>query len=165
MADTILPGTEIRVRSDRPIDVSTWDRGRIYPGHVADDVYAADGGLVIPRGSYAELIVRQVGEHQFVLDLESVQANGRRYVMDATGPHFNMPRSEYQNGSGVVGNIIGAIAGAAGAQVETNGNHIYVPADAVLRFRLQEPLHTVGWNDPGYMDNGYHHHHDGDWYR
>ena len=45
--------------------------------------------------------------------------NGRRYVMDAAGPNLNMPENNYNNGSGLVGSIIGAIAGAAGAQVET----------------------------------------------
>jgi hypothetical protein len=164
-ADTVLPGTEITVRSDSPIDVSRWDRGRIYPGYTASDVYAADGDLAIPQGAYAELIVRQIGPAQLALDLESITVNGRRYVMDAAGPNFNMQQNSYDSGSGLVGNIIGAIAGAAGAQVETQGDHIYVPAESVLRFRLQEPLHTVNWSDPGYMSNGYHHHHDHDWYR
>jgi len=35
IADTILPGTEIPVRTDRPIELHTWDQGRIYPAHVA----------------------------------------------------------------------------------------------------------------------------------
>lgn len=164
-ADTILPGTEIRVRSDSPIDVSRWDRGRIYPGYVASDVYSSDGDLVIPRGASAELIVRQLGPGQLTLDLESISVNGRRYVMDAAGPNFNMPQDRYDSGSGLVGGIIGAIAGATGAQVETQGDHIDVPAETVLRFRLQEPLHTVSWGDPGYSSDGYHHHYDRDWYR
>ena len=165
LAATVLPGTEIRVRSDSGINVSSWDRGRIYPGYVASDVYTADGDVAIPQGAYAELIVRQIGPGQLALDLESISVNGRRYVMDAAGPNFNMPENNYNNGSGLVGSIIGAIAGAAGAHVETQGDHIYVPAESVLRFRLQEPLHTVSWGDPGYMSNGYHHHHDHDWYR
>lgn len=85
-ADTILPGTQIVVRSDRSIDVHTWDQGRIYPAHVAQDVFARDGRLVIPRGSYAELVVRETGPNQTTLDLESVTVNGARYVMDTTGP-------------------------------------------------------------------------------
>lgn len=164
-ADTILPGTEIRVRADRPMDVARWDRGRIYPGHVAQDVYAADGDLVIPRGSYAELIVRQEGPDRMAVDLESVTANGRRYVMDAEGPNFHMADTQYRDGAGLVGGIIGAIAGAAGVQVQAQGNRIYIPEDSVVTFRLQEPLHTVGWSDPGYMNNGSHYHRDPDWYR
>lgn len=164
-ADTVLPGTEIRVRSNSPINVNKWDRGRIYPAYVANDVYAKDGNLVIPRGSNAELIVRQTGPDQMALDIESITANGHRLVMDATGPNFNMPENTYNSGSGLVSGILGAIGAATGTQVETQGSHIYIPAESVLRFRLQEPLHTVGWNDPGYTDRGSHYHHDHDWYR
>jgi len=160
LADTILPGTQIAVRSDRPIDVARWDRGRIYPAHVARDVMARDGDVAIPAGSYAELIVRQIGPGQFALDLESVTANGQRYVMDTAGPQFNMPRNSYDNGGGLVGQIVGAIAG-----VQTQGSEIRVPADTILRFNLQEPLHVAGWNEPGYEQNGYHYHHEHDWYR
>ena len=42
------------------------------------------------------------------------------------------------------GAAIGAIAGAAaggGAQVLTKGHEIRVPAETVLNFRLEEPLH------------------------
>jgi hypothetical protein len=57
-ADTILPGTQVAVKTDQPIEMHTWDRGRIYPARVARDVFARNGELAIPRGSYAELIVR-----------------------------------------------------------------------------------------------------------
>ena len=152
-ADTLLPGTQIRVRSESQVGVSRWDRGRIYPARVAQDVYARDGDLAIPRGSYAELIVRETGPGQLALDLESVTANGRRYVMDATGPQFNMDANTYNSGAGLLGTIVGAIAG-----VETRGGEIRVPSGSVLTFQLQEPLYLVGWQDEGYMQNGYHYH-------
>jgi len=164
-ADTVTPGTQMEVRVDNMVSVSKWDRGRIYPGHIARDVYARDGNVAIPRGSYAELIVRELGPDQLALDLESVTVNGRRYVLDTTGPEYNARRHDYDNGAGVVGNIIGAIAGAAGADVETHGRVLRVPAGAVVRFQLQEPLHVVNWTDPGYENHGYHYHRDHDWYR
>ncbi len=165
LADTILPGTRIEVRSDNPIEVTRWDRGRIYPAHVARDVMARDGDVAIPRGSYAELIVRQNGPDQMTVDIESITVNGRRYTMDNTGPQFNMSQSDYTGGGGLVGGIVGAIAGATGAQVETRGGQIRVPAGAVLTFELRQPLHVVNWSDPGYDNNGYHYHRDHDWYR
>jgi len=164
LADTILPGTQITVRADQLIEVHSWDRGRIYPAHVARDVIARDGDVAIPRGASAELIVRQTGPGQMALDLESVTVNGMRYAMDTTGPQFNMPRGEYENGGGLLGDIVGAISGGQ-VQVETRGNELRVPADAIITFRLQEPLHVVGWNDPGYDRDRYHYHRDGDWYR
>src|SRR5579871_3520579 len=85
-ADTVLPGTEIAVRTQGPIQVNRWDRGRIYMGNVARDVVARDGDLAIPAGSPVELIVREVGPDRMTVDIESVTVNGRRYVMDTTGP-------------------------------------------------------------------------------
>ncbi|HZU24052.1 MAG TPA: hypothetical protein VFA04_00935 [Bryobacteraceae bacterium] len=38
-ADVVAPGTEVAVRTDASIDVAHWDRGRIYPAHVARDWY------------------------------------------------------------------------------------------------------------------------------
>lgn len=162
-ADTIPPGTQLEVRPDGPVTVSKWDRGRIFTAHVARNVFARDGDVAIPEGSYAEMIVRQVGPDQMMLDLESVTVNGHRYVMDATGPEFNT--DAYHNGGGLVGSIVGAIAGATGGAVEYQGQRINVPAGAMLKFQLQAPLHVVGWEDPGYTNNGNHYHRDHDWYR
>jgi len=164
-ADTILPGMDIQVRPDQPIDVARWDRGRIYTAHVTRDVVAQDGDIAIPRGSEAELIVRQVGPEELALDLESITVKGRRYALDTTGPQYHMPQATRDQGSGLLGTIVGALAGANGEQVQPRGEHIRVPADALLTFRLQEPLHVVNWGDPGYQEGGYHYHHDHDWYR
>src|SRR5258708_33281219 len=82
--DRVAPGTEITVRTDEPIEIRNWDRGRIYRGQLARDVYASDGDLAFPRGADAELIVRQVGDHDMVVDLEAIFVNGRRYVVDAS---------------------------------------------------------------------------------
>ena len=68
-ADELLPGAEITVRTDEPINMDRYDRGRIYPAVVDRDVFARDGDLAIPRGSQAELIVRQVGEQQILQQL------------------------------------------------------------------------------------------------
>ncbi len=163
-ADTILPGTQVAVKTDQPIEMHTWDRGRIYPAHVARDVFAKNGEVAIPRGSYAELIVRETGPNQMALDLESVTVNGMRYVMDTTGPQFNMPTNVYNSGAGLLGNIVGSISGGQ-VTVETQGTEIRVPADSTITFSLMEPLHVAGWNDPGYMQNGYQYHREGDWYR
>lgn len=157
-ADTVPPGTQISVQMDRPISISEWDRGRIYRGRIARDVIARDGDVAIPAGAPVEMIVRQTGPNRMALDVESVTVRGRRYVMDTSGPQFHT--NEYENGGGLVGNILGAIAG-----VEAEGNRISVPADAILTFDLRAPLHVVDWEDPGYERNGEHYHYDRDWYR
>lgn len=162
-ADTVLAGTEIAVRTNSPIHVDRWDRGRIYTGHVARDVAARDGDIAIPAGSPVELIVREIGPQQMTVDIESITVNGHRYAMDTAGPDFNT--QSYNSGNGVVGAIIGAISGATGTQVETQGSEIRIPPDSVLRFQLQQPLRVVNWGDPGYEQGGYHYHHEHDWYR
>ena len=159
-ADFVPAGTEIPVRADQPITVARWERGRIYPGHVSRDVRGRTGDIAIPRGSYAELIVRQVGPNQLALDLESVTVNGRRYVMDTSGPQFNANRGAYDNGAGIVGSIVGALTG-----VQVNGSAIQVPAGSEMRFHLDQGLRVVDWGDPGYMERGYHYHREHDWYR
>jgi hypothetical protein len=163
-ADTIVPGTQISIQPDSPIDVRQADRGRIYTGHVARDVYARNGDLAIPRGAEAELIVRQTGPRDLALDLESITVGNRRYVVDNTGPQFHMAPREYNQGSGLVGTVV-TITNAPGAEVSANGREVRVPESAVVQFDLQQPLSVAGWADPGYTDHGEHYHHDGDRYR
>ena len=159
-AAVVPRGTDIAVRVDSPLMVSKWDRGRIYPGRIATDVLARNGRVAIPAGSYAELIVRQTGPNQLALDLQSVTVNGQRYAMDTSGPEFNTNRDVYNNGAGLIGNIVGALTG-----VETRGQAIRVPGGTVVRFQLETPLRVVNWPDPGYMERGYHYHRESDWYR
>lgn len=157
-AATIVPGTDIAVRPDQPIHLQTWDQGRIYPAHVSRDVFARNGDLAIPRGAYAELIVRETGPDQMTLDLESITVNGTRYAVEANGPQVSTTTSP------LLGTIVNAISNGQ-VQLTTQGNTISVPADSLITFQLQQPLHVVAWGDPGYMQNGFHYHHEPDWYR
>ena len=99
----------------------------------------------------------------YVLDLESVRVNGHRYVVNTEdiqkgeqGIGKNKRTGEYVGGGAVLGTLLGAIAGGGkgaaigaiagaaaggGAQVLTKGHDIRVPAETVLNFRLEEPLH------------------------
>jgi hypothetical protein len=85
------------------------------------------------------------------LDRESVTVNGRRYAMDTSGSEFRT-NQDYDNGAGLLGNIVGALSGGR-VQVETRGNEIRVPEGSIIRFQLGEPLHAVRWGDPGYRSN------------
>jgi len=182
-ADELLPGTEITVRTDENISLDKYDRGRIYPADVDRDVYASDGSLVIPRGSPAELIVRQIGPHELALDLESITVRGQRFVVDAPGEAYNTHdhsgigsnerTAKYLGGGAVIGSIIGAIAGGgkgaaigaaagaasgAGAQVATRGREIHVPVESLLTFRLDRSLYLRDLHDSGYTRDGHHYH-------
>ena len=181
--DKLPQGTEITVRTEESIKLHRWDSGRIYQAEVARNVYATDGDLAFPRGAPAELIVRQVGPDEMVVDLESVTANGRRFVMDATSQGYaggeregvgaNRRTGKFVGGGAIIGSIIGAIAGGgkgaaigaaagaasgAGAQVLTRGREIRVPSESLLTFRLERPLRYVERLDEGYDRDGHHYH-------
>ncbi len=163
-AETITSGTRIQVRTDQPIELHQWDKGRIFRARVAEDVRSRDGDVTIRRGSPVELIVRSTGPDMMALDLESVTVNGKRYAMDTQGPQFNMRDEEYRGGGGLLGSIVDAISGDQ-ARVEHRGRTIQVPGNAMITFELREPLHVVEWADPGYERDQYHYHREGDWYR
>lgn len=179
-AEPIPPGTPVDVRSDTTIDVRDAD-GRIYPGYVAHDVAAPDGRIVIPRGSQAELIVRRFGPHDFAIDLESITVDGRRYAVASSDAEHIHERHEgartgaFAGGGAIVGTLLGAIAGggkgaaigalaggAAGATtaVVTRGEHVHIPAESILSFRIEQPLDI--YPDAGYERDGYHYHRDYD---
>ncbi len=183
--DPIPAGTRVSVRVDQSIDARDTAEGRVFAATVVNDVHSVDGHLVIPRGSRAEVIVDRVGGHDMTVDLESITVNGRRYMVDAntyetgrSGLGKNKRTGEFVGGGALFGTIVGAIAGGgkgaaigalaggaagAGAQVVTRGEHLYIPAETVIDFRLDQPLH-IGHGryerDNGYDRDGYHYHND-----
>ena len=167
---TLPAGTDISVRTDENIDSRSAVEGRLYPATLQRDILDPNGNILIPRGSRANLVIRQVNEGgtlsngNFVLDLDSIEANGRRYRVsttdiergDANGIGKNRRTAEMVGGGAVLGTLLGAIAGGGkgaaigavagaaaggGVQVLTKGHEIRVPAESVLNFRLDEPLH------------------------
>lgn len=182
--DSVPSGTEIAVRMDEPVNIATWDRGRIYNGELARDLYTAGGDLAFPRGAPVEMIVRQIGDREMVLDIESINYNGRRYFVTASGQEYdtrggrqgvgeNRRTGRYVGGGAVVGSIIGAIAGGgkgaaigaaagaaagAGAQMATRGREIHIPVESVVTYRLDRPLDYYNGADPGYYREGRHYH-------
>jgi hypothetical protein len=146
----IDPGTNIQVRTNDPIDVERFDN-RVYYGTVDQDVRGDNGRVAIPRGARVELIVRVMRDNDLVLDLESVNVNGKRYAIQT-----DRNRVESQRDNSLVGSIIGAINGG-----EAQGRAVRIPRDSILNFRLQTPL-TVDVVDRGVDREGNHYH---DWYR
>src|SRR4051812_39724733 len=75
-SDTVAVGTEITVRTNDAIDAKSSNEGRIYTAVIDRDVRDRSGNVVVPRGSDAELIVRDTNDRDMVLDLESINVNG-----------------------------------------------------------------------------------------
>jgi hypothetical protein len=165
-------GTEVSVRNEETIDSGKAVDGQTFPAEVTRDVHDAEGNVVIPRGSNAQIIIRSVskggrirGASDLVMDLASVSIDGRRYEISTTnlsergrpGVGKNRRTGEFAGGGAAIGAIIGAIAGGgkgaaigagsgagAGAltQILTKGK-IKVPVESVLTFRLDQPLRVI----------------------
>lgn len=175
---SLASGTSIDVRTNEAINVKEVSDGRTFTGVVDKDVLGANGQVAIPRGSNAQLVVRRVSDNEMAVDLDSINVNGRRYVVGtaATAPVTsdsekdgvgkNKRTGKYVGGGAALGAIIGAVAGGgkgaaigaitgaaagAGAQVLTRGKTVNVPSETVLSFRLNSPL-SVGTRARQYSD-------------
>ncbi len=127
-----------------------------------------------PKDSNADLVIRRVNSGgtiqsgNVVLDLDSITVNGRRYRVSTEdlkqsgsgGIGKNRRTAEMVGGGAALGTLLGAIAGGgkgaaigavagAGAggtaQVLTKGKTVKVPAETILRFQLDRPLHLSGY--------------------
>lgn len=170
-ADKVVPaGAQVAVRTSEAIDSNTAATGQTFSAAIDRDVADDSGNVVIPKGSDAQLVIRQVnagggitGSPNLVLDLDSVTVQGTRYTVSTedlkqssrSGIGKNRRTGEMVGGGAVLGTVIGAIAGggkgaaigaiagaAAGgaAQVLTKGKRVKVPAETVLTFQLDQPL-------------------------
>ena len=166
-------GTEITVRTEEMIDSSKAVEGQTFAADLTKDVLDAEGAVVLPGGSNAQIVIlssaeggRVSGKSDLVLDLQSVSVGGRRYVLQTTdlvksgkdGLGTNKRTATYTGGGAAVGALIGAIAGqgkgaaigaatgaaaGAAAQVMTKGGDIRIPPETVLTFKLDKPLRVA----------------------
>jgi hypothetical protein len=173
---TLPAGALIPVRSEETIDAAVAAGGQTYAAEVTRDIRDADGAVVIPRGSNAQIIIRSAarggrikGASDLVLDLDSVSVEGRLYRLDTQdmirkgrdGVGKNRRTAEFTGGGAAIGAIIGAIAGGgrgaaigaasgagagAGTQIVTKGAAIRIPAETILTFRLDAPLRVDSAN-------------------
>jgi hypothetical protein len=163
-------GTQISVLSEETIDSRQAVEGQGFAAEVTRDVLDADGAVVIPRGSNAQIVIRSAsqgghfaGKSDLILDLRSVSVDGRQYEVETVdlqergkdGFGANKRTVKYAGGGAAIGAIIGAIAGqgkgaaigagsgaAAGVVGEllTKGGAIRLPAETILTFQLDRPL-------------------------
>jgi hypothetical protein len=164
-------GTEVALRTNQRIDSRDVVEGQAFSAEVAEDIRDTDGSIAIPRGSDATLITRRLeGNGDITLDVDSISVGGRRYRVSTEdqelqnhrdGVGGNKRTGQFVGGGAIFGAIIGAIAGGgkgaaigavagagagAGAQIITQGKEIHVPAETVLRFRLDRPLRLHLWS-------------------
>ena len=167
---TIPAGRQLVVRNNESIDSKTAAPGQTYSGVISRDVRDSTGGIAIPHGSPATLVVRSVhaqgeveGRSELALDLDAVAVQGRRYHVETSevvekgtdGLGANKRTGKFLGGGTALGAIIGAVAGggkgaaigavsgaAAGGvtQTVTRGHGVRVPAETLMTFRLEAPV-------------------------
>jgi len=165
----VLPaGTELTVRTAEDIDSSTAVVDQTFSAIVERDIRGESDNVVIPAGSHAVLVVREIssggvtGSPDIMLDMQSMTVSGRRYLVSTTdlkqdtgtGIGANKRTAQTIGGGPALGTIIGAIAGGAkgaaigvlvgaaggaGVQVLNRGKDVRVPAEPLLTFRLSAP--------------------------
>jgi hypothetical protein len=172
MERVVLPaGTELAIMTNERIDSRDVVDGQTFAAQINEDIRNSDGSIAIPRGSDANLITRRVeGNGDLTLDVQSIVVGGRRYRVSTVdqelenhrdGVGANKRTGQFMGGGAVFGAIIGAIAGGgkgaaigavagagagAGAQIITQGKEVHVPAETVLRFKLDRPLSLHLWS-------------------
>jgi hypothetical protein len=159
----VLPeGSEIKVRTDTAIPAKPV-LGSAYAATISQDVMDRSGAVAIPQGAKAQLVATQSQDGKdVVLDLRSVNIEGRRYLMAATSSASSTPgglgankrTAKYVGGGAAVGAVLGALlgggkgaaigaliggAGGAGAQV-LRGRNREIPAETELSFKLAQDL-------------------------
>jgi hypothetical protein len=168
-AKVIPSGSDLSVRTNETIDSTNSYQGQTYSATITEDVLDTAGGVAIPAGSPAQLLVRStstggaVHSAEVVLDLYSVTLGKKQYTVvtsdvaesNRRGVGTNRRTAEYLGGGSALGALmgglfgggkgagIGALAGAGGgfvSQVFTRGKEVRVPSESTLRFRLEKPL-------------------------
>ena len=170
-APQVVPsGTELAVRTNEIIDSQRAHEGQTFAAQIDQDVLGESNEVVIPKGSNAELTIKRIssggvtGTPEIGLGLQYVTVQGRNYLIDSADVHekgtgglgANKRTGEMVGGGALLGTIIGAVVGGGkgaaigalggaaaggGAEVLTKGKTVRVPAETVLRFRLDHPIH------------------------
>jgi hypothetical protein len=166
----VIPyGTDIVILTNEAIDSQNSAPGQLFSATIGEDVVDASGGVGIPQGSKAKMVVRNitsggmVHSPEIVLDLYSVTVGAKEYrvvtndadVNSKTGVGGNKRTLEFGGGGAAIGGLLGGIFGggkgagiglAAGAggglltQIFTRVKRVQVPAETTLRFRLDRTL-------------------------
>jgi hypothetical protein len=162
---TIPEGTTLDVRLDQGLSSNT-DSGASFTGTVVSPI-VVEGKTVIPRGATAHgrVVEAHEGGHlegvsRLGLELESLEIEGKSYSLDTNEIRRSGTSHKKRNwiviggGTGVgaliggiagggKGAMIGTLAGGAagtGTAAATGKKSVYLPAETMLRFRLDQPI-------------------------
>ena len=166
--NTLPPGTNLNIRTTRPIFADNVRRGSIVPG-VVDRSVRRDGRVIIPSGASARLAVTGVerssnvqGRNRVWLRVESVRFNGRSHPISTDQVQLRGRNESSRTGRSVArgtgagavtggligggtGAAIGATAGAGAGMVagSSGRSRMTVPAETLVRFQTKGTTRIV----------------------
>ncbi len=169
---TVAAGSVLQVRLDRGFDANHVQPGTAFSGVVMQDIVAS-GAIAVPRGANVQGTVVDAkkagvlkGEAELGLQINGLTLGGQNYavsteVWQREGRDKTVRTVNSALGLGALGAILGGVAGggsgaaigaAAGGAAGVAGSaaspagHVIVPAEAVLTFRMSQPVSvtTVG---------------------
>lgn len=159
-------GTSLTIRTTTPIDTDTNKVGDAFTCTLEEPLTSGDR-VVVPKGTevkgtiaYAKEAGKISGQSELILELTELNYNGHSYVLRTSdysevGASRGTQTAKAAGGGAAVGAIIGAIAGGGkgaaigaasgaalgtGVQVLTKGQTLKVPAETLLRFKLEHDL-------------------------
>lgn len=141
----VIPaGAMLVVRASDTVNTRRAYRGTIYEGKAAEDIVDENGGVLIPRNSPVELVVRSfpylgpggVGMTGLTLRAEAITVRGTRYPIATVG--------DTMNAGGIRADAV-RIIGAEGSAVHASGSRVYVPANSLLEFQVEDPIRLSGY--------------------
>lgn len=134
-------GTELLVRTIETIDSRNSGADQPFSALVGRAVSDASGRVIIPAGSSAQLVIRQVsfvgkpGSPELALDLRSITVEGRRYLVSTADLTEDSDTDIGTNRA-----TAETVGGGPVSQVLTKGRDVTIPAETVLRFRLDQAI-------------------------
>jgi 3D (Asp-Asp-Asp) domain-containing protein len=145
----VPPGTSLLVQTKDTVKARKASRGTVYAASIAADILDQNGGVLIPKESSIELIVRSVpylgpggvGMTLLTLDIDSVT------VGDVSYPVETDDKAPGAGGIGVAHGPVQWIGGSqeAASHVVTRGDRINVPSNTLLAFKIQAPIRLRGY--------------------
>lgn len=163
---TVPAGTVLSVRINQPLDSRNAQPGMNFDGTVVADI-VADGAIAIPRGSTVHGQVANVetagavkGRGTLSLQLTGVSLGGQEFALASepwtrNGRDKSLTSVDSTLGGAAIGAIIGGVAGGPagaaigagvgggaglGAAAASPSGNVWVPGEAVLSFRVSQPV-------------------------
>jgi hypothetical protein len=163
----VIPSNSmLRIRINQGLDSKHTQPGTVFDATVINDV-VADGAVAVPRGAIVHGVVVEAksagafkGRGEIQLQLTQVVLAGKTFplvsdIWSSTGPDKTARTVNSTLGLSALGAIIGGVAGGGGGaaigagvgaatglgtSAASGGGQVMVPPEAILTFRLTQPV-------------------------